>query len=79
MSFTQLDPPSPVHVVDRGLGQAIAVIDYGPEFNLLWVTGMDDGGAIWCVPNSEVRLQANWSLGRNKEALKGTKIAALTG
>jgi len=67
MSFTQLDPPIPVHIVD-GSGQALAVIDYGPEFDLLWVTGMDEGGAIWCVPNPQVRLQANWSLGRRKGA-----------
>lgn len=79
MPFTQLDPPIPVHVVDRGPGHAFAVIDYGPEFNLLWVTGMNDGGEIWCVPNADVRLQANWSLGRNKEARNGAKLAALTG
>ena len=68
MAFTQLDPPIPVHIVDRGAGMAFAVIDYGPEFDLLWVTGMDEGGEIWCVPNPQVRLQANWSLGRKKAA-----------
>ena len=35
MSFTQLEPPLPVHVTDRGSGLAFAVIDYGPEFDLL--------------------------------------------
>ena len=56
MAFTQLDPPIPVDVVDRDPGQAFAEIDYGPEFDLLWVTGMDDGGEIWCVPNPRLRL-----------------------
>lgn len=79
MAFTQLDPPIPVHVIDRGAGQAFAVIDYGPEFDLLWVTGMDDGGEIWCVPNSQVRLQANWSMGRRKGSPSISKIASLTG
>ena len=50
-----------------GSGYAVAVIDYGPDFDLLWVVGMDDGGEIWCVPNPQVRLQANWSMGRSKK------------
>lgn len=78
MAFTQLDPPIPLHVVDRGSGFAIAVIDYGQEFDLLWVVGMDDGGEIWCVPNPQVRLQANWSMGRQKKApARGTRISAV--
>lgn len=77
--FTQLDPPIPLHVVDRGPGFAIAVIDYGQEFDLLWVVGMDDGGEIWCVPNPQVRLQSNWSMGRAKKAGKATpRIAAIS-
>ena len=27
MAFTQLDPPMPVHIVDRGSGMAFAVYD----------------------------------------------------
>ena len=64
--FTQLNPPLPVHVVDRGPGWAMAVIDYGQEHDLVWVTAMDDGGEIWCVPNPQVRMRANWTLGRSK-------------
>jgi hypothetical protein len=64
MAFNQLEPPIPLHVVDRGKGMAVAVIDYGPEYDLLWVTAMDEGGEIWCVPNHQVRMQANWSMGR---------------
>ena len=71
MSLTQLAPPLPLHVVDRGKGQAMAVIDYGPEFDLLWVVAMDDGGEIWCVPNPQVRMQANWSLGRRPAPTPG--------
>ena len=35
MSFQQLDPPLPVHVIDKGAGYAFAVIDYGQEHNLI--------------------------------------------
>ena len=66
MSFQQLDPPLPVHVLDKGAGYAIAVIDYGQEHNLIWVTAINDTGEIWCAPNPRVRMQANWTMGRVK-------------
>jgi hypothetical protein len=62
--FVQLNPPIPVFVVGRGKGCAIAVIDYGQEHNLIWVTAMDASGEIWCAPNPSVRLQTNWTMGR---------------
>ena len=62
--FTQLNPPLPVKVEDRGAGLAIAVIDYGPEHNLIWVTALDDSGEIWCAPNPKVRMGNNWTMGR---------------
>ncbi|MGC4251024.1 MAG: hypothetical protein QM605_05995 [Sphingobium sp.] len=64
MSFTQLDPPLPIDVEGKGKGYAFAVIDYGPEHNLIWVTGLNDSGEIWCAPNPLVRLQTNWTMGR---------------
>ncbi len=82
MSFTQLDPPLPMTVQDKGDGFALAVIDYGQEFDLLWVVALNDSGEIWCAPNPRVRMQGNWSMGRAKpempeaERLSG-KIAAL--
>ncbi|KTT70948.1 hypothetical protein [Sphingomonas endophytica] len=66
MSFQQLDPPLPVHVLDKGAGYAFAVIDYGQEHNLIWVTAINDTGEIWCAPNPRVRMQANWTMGRAK-------------
>lgn len=66
MAFQQLDPPLPVHVLDKGAGYAFAVIDYGQEHNLIWVTAIDETGEIWCAPNPRVRLQANWTMGRKK-------------
>ena len=64
--FTQLNPPLPVLVLDRGKGLAMGVIDYGPEHNLIWVTALDDSGEIWCAPNPKVRMQSNWTMGRAK-------------
>ena len=63
--LTQLNPPLPMHT-PHGDGIAHFVIDYGPEADLLWVVFMDADGACWSVPNPEVRLQFNWSMGRRK-------------
>lgn len=62
--FTQLNPPIPMTVEGRGKGYAIAVIDYGQEHDLLWVVALDASGEIWAVPNPQVRMQKNISMGR---------------
>jgi hypothetical protein len=63
--ITQLKPPLPMNT-PKGAGLAHFVIDYGPEFDLLWVVFMEKDGACWSVPNPEVRMQFNWSMGRRK-------------
>ncbi|CAM3212732.1 hypothetical protein SPAN111604_10845 [Sphingomonas antarctica] len=79
MAFTQLDPPLPMTVEDRGDGYAVAVIDYGQEFDLLWVVALDASGEIWCAPNPKVRMQGNWSMGRARPNLgkSSPKIASI--
>lgn len=62
--FVQLSPPIPLHVLERGDGYAIGVIDYGQEHHLIWVTAMNDTGEIWCAPNHQVRMNRNWTMGR---------------
>jgi hypothetical protein len=65
MSLTQLNPPLPMET-SKGSGLAHFIIDYGPESELLWVVFMDCDGACWTVPNPEVRISLNWTLGRRK-------------
>ena len=62
----QLNPPLPVHS-PKGPGLAHLVIDYGPEADLLWVVFLDADGTCWAVPNPDIRLRQNWSLGRRFE------------
>jgi hypothetical protein len=71
MTFTQLDPPLPLTVLGKGDGFAIAVIDYGQEHNLIWVTAINETGEIWCAPNPKVRMQTNWTMGRKRRAEGG--------
>jgi hypothetical protein len=61
--ITQLNPPLPLKT-PKGDGLAHFVIDYGPESHLMWVVFMDADGACWTVPNPEVRMSPNWTLGR---------------
>jgi hypothetical protein len=63
--ITQLNPPLPMET-SKGGGWAHFVIDYGPEAALLWVVCNDADGACWTVPNSEVRMTFNWTMGRRK-------------
>jgi hypothetical protein len=62
--ITQLNPMIPVHVLGRGDGYAMAIIDYGQEHNLIWVTAITASGEIWCAPNPSVRMAKNWTMGR---------------
>jgi hypothetical protein len=63
--ITQLNPPLPLETA-KGEGWAHFVIDYGQEGALLWVVFMDADGACWTVPNAEVRMCFNWTMGRRK-------------
>lgn len=62
-SILQLDPPIPMKTT-KGDGYAHVLIDYGPEYVLQWVVFIDGTGECWTVPNPEVRIGSNWSLGR---------------
>lgn len=64
-AITQLNPPLPLDT-PKGSGLAHLVVDYGPEHDLMWVVFLDADGACWTVPNPEVRMAWNWSLGRRK-------------
>ena len=68
MSFTQLNPQIPL-VTEKGDGQAIGVIDYSEEHDLLWVVMLDDNGEIWIFPNSKVRGFKNYSMGRKDPSI----------
>lgn len=75
MTMIQLEPPIPV-TTSKGKGYAFAIIDYGVEFDLLFVIGLDDTGEIWTLSNKEVRLQQNISIGRVNKPSFGNKSDA---
>ncbi len=76
--LVQLNPPLPM-TTPRGAGLAHFLIDYGPEAHLLWVVFMDEDGACWSVPNPEVRMANNWSLGRRPKTARPAPVTAIRG
>lgn len=60
----QLNPAIPMHVIDKGHGYAIAMIDYSQEHDLLWVVAINETGEIWTVPNQKVRMLKNITMER---------------
>lgn len=65
MSYiTQLNPSIPL-ITPKGGGQAILVVDYGPEYDLMFTVILDDNGECWTFKNSEVRGFPNPTLGRS--------------
>jgi hypothetical protein len=61
----QLNPPIPMST-PKGDGFAHVLIDYGPEFSLIWVV-LQDSGEVWSFPNEAVRAQKNITMGRHLE------------
>ncbi len=66
----QLNPSIPIEVIGKGTGEAIFLLDYSKEDNLMWIIALDSDGSVWTVPNPDIRFIKNYSLGRNFDKLK---------
>ena len=64
--ITQLNPPIPV-ATPKGSALAHLVIDYGPEYNLIWVCFIDETGECWSYDNKLIRAQKNITMGRTNQ------------
>jgi hypothetical protein len=59
----QLNPPIPLQT-PKGSALAHFLIDYGPEYNLMWVCFNDEDGECWTWQNTEIKVQKNVTLNR---------------
>lgn len=59
----QLNPPIPVET-PKGSALAMFLIDYSPEYNLMWVCFLDENGQCWTFQNPEIRASKNITLNR---------------
>ncbi len=62
--LVQLNPPLPFQTKEGHKCLAYLVLDYGPEWDTLFLCGMTDTRELWWFPQKELRLQDNISLGR---------------
>lgn len=72
----QLDPPLPLWT-NKGTGVAHFLIDYGLEFDLMWVVFLDDTGQCWSLRNTDVRAMPNISYGATRPEGKGCVSCSL--
>lgn len=67
----QLNPSIPL-VTPKGSAQAMFLIDYSPEHNLMWVCFQDDTGECWTWDNTKIRACKNITLGRTLDKNQDT-------
>lgn len=58
-----LDPPIPVET-PRGSGQAIYLIEYGPEYDLYWITLVESSRECVTYNNRDIRARISIILER---------------
>jgi hypothetical protein len=60
--LTQLQTPIPL-ATPKGKAWAVAIIDYGPQWDLQWVTFVHATGECWTFRNSQIRQEQNFTFG----------------
>ena len=63
--LTQLQTPIPLKT-PKGKAWAVAIIDYGPQWDLQWVTFIHETGECWTFRNPEIRQEENYTFGTPK-------------
>ena len=59
----QLNPPIPLDT-PKGPGLAYFLLDYGPDYDVVWGICVDSTGEWWWLGNDEVRGTKNVTMGR---------------
>ncbi len=60
--ITQLGTPIPLKT-PKGKAWAVAIIDYGPQWDLQWITFVHETGECWTFRNSQIRQEQNYTFG----------------
>lgn len=59
----QLNPPIPI-MTPKGSALAHFIIDYGPEYNLIWTAFIDSTGECWSFNNTKIKALKNITMER---------------
>jgi hypothetical protein len=63
LESTRINPPIPIST-PKGEGIAHVLIDYGIDFDLIWVAFINSTGECWSFPNQKIRAINNITIGR---------------
>lgn len=63
MTIVQLSPTIPMDT-PKGSGQALFLIDYGSEHNIMFTVAIDKTGELWTFDTTKIRMQKNITMGR---------------
>ena len=74
--LTQLQTPLPL-MTPKGKAWAVAIIDYGPHWDLLWVTFISATGECWTFNNKDIRQEENITFGLKAPAMPGERVEPL--
>lgn len=74
--ITRIDPPLPI-VTPKGKALAHFLIDYGIEYDLLWVCFQNDTGECWTWRNKEIRASENITMGRTNDRISKSEMEKL--
>jgi len=55
MNAVQLNPRIRVEVKDNGPGEAVAILDYGPNDTVFWMVFLDSNGESVIVDNALIK------------------------
>ena len=61
-----LNPPQPLST-PKGPAWAVALIDYGPDHDLLWVCFVKSTGECWTFCNGDIRQPSSITYGRHED------------
>ena len=50
----------------KGIGLAIAWLDYGQDSDCFWKVVLQDSGEVWDVPQYQIKMYPNWSMDRRR-------------
>lgn len=64
--ITELRDPVYISIEGRGKGWAHWMIHAGAHCDIIWGTVLLNG-EVWWAPNSSIRVEPNWTMGRGKE------------
>ena len=74
MAMLQLDPPIPLALESGEPVWALAILDYGPDYDSLFLVACQNSRELWWLPNSKLRLGDNVSLGRAPGLKTGSSL-----